>query len=156
MLDTRNTFLESLSQTLGNMGSENRSHALAFLLNLATSYTPAFMIQIFNIRELSESIFTSVLHRDFITTLAFNFYSRFPDNIDDEYMTLVRKLSFAITLYSGNNADGLEIDKEVSSRLPSSESVIKTLKENRWLVVILVAILYVNVDEIRKGIKVAE
>lgn len=148
-------FTSALTQTISNYAETSRNAITSFILHICGELRPYMIVTPAGAATLAEDIFTVELNRDFIFNLLFNFCPRlsFTDT-GKEFGKLISALSFTLAIgdscnTSSDNDESL-LPEELSTRLPDQNTITNLLMSNKWLVMVLLISLYINVEDFEK------
>lgn len=155
-LKIKELFTEALMQTVSNYAETSSGHITAFILHVCGELRPYMIVTPGGAETLAEEIFTNELKRDFIFNLLFNFCPRLSfTDVGKEFSKLISTLAFtlaigdAVTASTDNESTSL-LPEELSTRIPDHETITNLLNSNKWLVMVLLISLYINVDDFNK------
>lgn len=142
MIEIEQVFLGALDQTISRYLDPARLVSIQeFLLRLTYDYKPVWMMTPVGVRSLIGFVFESDIRTDFIQSLTFNFMSRCALS-PERYDALASVLAAACSIDKPNDVNATP--GVYQERLTSHEDAYATLKNNKWMVSVLLVILYVN------------
>lgn len=149
-------FKGSLEHVLANSKSfstEAQDKISRFLLGFVMIEKPYMLATPAGVQHAVETVFTDEIVRDFVLTLVFVFTARWGSNTE-RFKELVESLAFAVSAQGpahntgpGKNA----IPPPILAELPKEDLVVPVLQDNKWLVVLLLAQLTVQLPVIVEG-----
>lgn len=155
-LKIKELFTEALMQTVSNYAETSSGHITAFILHVCGELRPYMIVTPGGAETLAEEIFTNELKRDFIFNLLFNFCPRLSfTDVGKEFSKLISTLAFTLAIgdvvtASTDNESTSLLPEELSTRIPDHETITNLLNSNKWLVMVLLISLYINVDDFNK------
>lgn len=155
-LKIKELFTEALMQTVSNYAETSSGHITAFILHVCGELRPYMIVTPGGAETLAEEIFTNELKRDFIFNLLFNFCPRLSfTDVGKEFSKLISTLAFTLAIgdvvtESADNQSTSLLPEELSTRIPDHETITNLLNSNKWLVMVLLISLYINVDDFNK------
>jgi hypothetical protein len=150
-------FKGSLEHVLANSKSfstEAQDKINRFLLGFVMIEKPYMLATPAGVQHAVETVFTDEIVRDFVLTLVFVFTARWGSN-SERFAELVESLAFAVSAQSpthiASSPSKNSIPSPILAELPKEEMVVPVLLENKWLVVLLLAQLTVQLPVIVEG-----
>ena len=155
MVEVTEVFQESLQHCLAGLLSNTKLTISEFIASVILQEKPFMVLTPEGIPHVIDIVFTSSEIRDFVFNLHFTFFSRWghsEDNVDG----LINNLSRGLGL--SNMARLSAMPNDISNRLITFEHATEVLKENKWIIIILLIQLCISTDLIidRKTIKAKE
>jgi hypothetical protein len=149
----------SLEYVLDNSKSfslEAQNKINRFLLSFVMIEKPYTLTTPSGLKHAVETVFIDEIIRDFVLTLAFVFSSRWGANAQ-RFAELVESLAFAVSASDVRNTGPSKsaIPQPILDDLPKEELVLPMLQGNKWLVVLLLAQLTVQIPVLVEGKKKA-
>lgn len=142
------TFQDSFKFMMTNAIGETKKRYTEFSARLVLQEKPYLLVTEEGLQHISGLVFSTPEIRDFILGLSFVFFSRqgFKEGqMDDLARALARGTSSHE--YITNEEQRLDaIPKAIGSRMLSFNDVFPLLKANRWLMIVLLIQLFINVD----------
>jgi hypothetical protein len=148
-------FKDSLDHVLKNakaLEQKSQERIIHFVYHNALYGKPFMLVTPMGVKNLVENVFSDVIVRDFVLQLSFVFYSRWgTDNA--KYSQLAETLAFAVSAdveplgISGTASVPCSIPPAVLADLPKTDGVRATLASNKWLSVVLLIALVVQMPE---------
>lgn len=148
-------FKDSLDHVLRNtkaLEAKSQERILHFVYHNALYDKPFMLVTPLGVKNVVEKVFSDVIVRDFVLQLSFVFYSRWGTDAE-KYSHLVETLAFAVSAdvepmsLSGIPGAPCAIPPAVLADLPKTDGVRITLANNKWLSVILLIALVVQMPE---------
>lgn len=144
MQEVRNIFLQAYRTTVSRYIDARRRETVEMLtVQLVVEHKPLHIVTGPGVVTLRDLIFENAIHTDFIQTLAFTFFGQWGEG-PDKYPALVKSLSLACSVDAAT--DLMIMPSEFAQRLTMSDTVEKMLLSNRWVTVILLMALYINLE----------
>lgn len=151
MVEIAQIFQDSIFHVLMNMLDEDRSIIASDISIILLSEKPYMLLTYEGILRITDLVFSKENIRDFILNLHFVFFSRL-GNSKDYINTLINNLAFGISLNSGSEFNCMPDD--ISKRLVKETNANDILNGNKWLIIILMIHLFVDLLTIKKMILV--
>lgn len=155
-------FKDSLDHVLRNtkaLEQKSQERVLHFVYHNALYDKPFTLVTPAGVKNLVEKVFSDVIVRDFVLQLSFVFYSRWGTD-SEKYSHLADTLAFAVSAdvvpmsLTGIPSVPCAIPPQVLADLPKNDGVRATLASNKWLSVILLIALVVQMPDLpTKGAK---
>lgn len=143
MIEASETFVDSLTHVLGNYLPESKIAIQTFIAEILLKEKPYMLVSPEGIARIQQQVFASEVHRDFIFTLHFTFFSRW-GHTDSSVAGLIGNIARGVAM--SNVMDGNEMPAPIRSRLHTFASAERILLANQWLVIVLMLQLLVVAD----------
>jgi len=150
-------FTDALMQTVSNYAETSSASITEFILHICGELRPYMIVTPGGAETLAEEIFTTELKRDFIFNLLFNFCPRLSfTETGKEFSKLISTLAFTLAIgdavITTNDSEFKSLlPDELSTRIPDHETITNLLNSNKWLVMVLLISLYINVEDFNKA-----
>jgi hypothetical protein len=156
-IEIAEVFKGSLEHVLANSKSfsqEGQDVISKFIYGFVMVNKPYMLATPLGVQHAVDTVFTNEIVRDFILTLAFVFSCRWGANTQ-RYAELVESIAFAVSASdaSGHGRALNAIPQQILDELPRVDTVLPVLQENKWLVVLLLMQLTVQIPPISDGKK---
>ncbi len=138
------TFVSAVDHCLSTHVGDTRRALMAFIMEIMMRRS-VMMVTPDGLKEASDLVFTSDLHRDFVQAITFAFYSRWGAN-EQQKTALLENLADGASGDVSSQEGWIAVPKPVQDRMLPRHEITTLLGANRWLVVLLLIKLYVVLD----------
>lgn len=153
MADVIRIFADSTEHLLGNYLPDARPELDAFIAAMVLQEKPYMLVTDEGVQRARIMVFSKETIRDFILSLAFNFFGRLAAD-ENTLFGVARALADGTTFHGyGADAKFNRMPQEISERLEPTSSTVELLKANKWLMVLLLIQLSISVKEPPKSRK---
>ncbi len=147
-------FKDSLEHVLRNtqaLEEKSRARIQHYVYHSALYDNPYMLLTMAGVKNAVETVFSDEVVRDFVLRLSFVFFSRWGTS-DEKYGQLIDTLAFAVsadvpTGFSGTQLVPCAIPSQVLADMPKSELARSTLYTNKWLSIVLLLQLVIQMPE---------
>jgi hypothetical protein len=125
---------------------EGQERINKFVYDFVITQKPYMLMTQLGEQGAVETVFSDELIRDFILTVGFQFFTRWGGSAE-RLNTLVESLAFAVSAtdsLAGDRRQNL-IPGPILEDLPQESRALSVLRENKWLVVLLLMLLTVEI-----------
>jgi hypothetical protein len=145
MNDVANSFKVALENALSGLVGESKTSASGFIASIALHQQAHMVVSPEGLKQIIAIVFSDAGNRDFIFNLSFRFFAGWSGN-EAEIDGLAASLASGCsqTHYIGDYS-GVPI--ELSARLPGQADIEQLLRSNKWLMIIILLLLYVVIDK---------
>lgn len=144
------TFTQATEHVMGNYMPDSRPEIEAFVAQMVLQEKPYMLVTYEGRERIKTLVFGKESIRDFVMTLAFNFFSRLA--CDENIITALAYALATGTTFSGYGADAKQnqMPEAIATRLENTQPVTEILKANKWLMVILLMQLSIRMEDAAK------
>ncbi len=148
MIEVGHVYNDAFKTVISNMSS-NRESILIFVTEMALSEKPYLLVTPEGVERLAERVFGTSAIQDFVLTLSFVFFARWGGDTED-CAHLAENLAMGATQsWTGNektiNDMAFAVPNQIASRLMKVGDAHQIIRNNPWLMIVLVLILCTNV-----------
>lgn len=144
MIEAGVVFQQSYEHVMSNLYGSGKEKVLEFVVGVVLRERPYLLLTPQGIEHISELVFTDPNNRDFVLSLAFNFFSRLGGDADFYIglsAAIARGAGQAISINTGIDAT----PNQISDRLVTEAEAVELLAPNKWLIVIFMINLFITV-----------
>lgn len=133
-------FIEAFMVTINSYSEIEKIKVKEFAIEIAMGYTPYGIMTAQSIGGLVDHVFTVEVNRDFVWKLIFNYFSVI--GYDKTMLNhLCTSLAVAVDIGDNTSESNLSLTPaSIRERLQNQDVLINTLKDNKWLLVILMLV----------------
>ena len=135
---------EAYTSTLSQYGPSYTGEIQEFVINLLTREKYHAWTTLEGMKRIQEVVFGTELNYDFVLSLQFHFFSRWGQG-PQKYDSLVSVLAQSISYEQRDEGISL-IPKEIQDRLSNTQDAELILRNNKWMVTLLVFKLFIVFD----------
>jgi hypothetical protein len=145
MIEAADVFKGSYDHVIQNTFGDTHNNVIKFVADIVLRTKPYLLLTHSGLSHIAETVFTNEEHRDFVLMLAFTFFSRF-GGPDEDVSGLAYNLAKGAGQKTTSGEYGL-IPNQINERLITTEDAAMVLLENKWLMVLLLLQLFVNIPQ---------
>jgi hypothetical protein len=143
MMIVGETFVDSFQFVISNYLPDSKISIKQFITELVLKNKSYMLVSHEGVPYASNLIFSDESHRDFIMTLHFTFFARW-GHLDKDVDGLISNLARGASMMNVRQLNAMPSD--INTRLTDIETTKSLLDANRWLIVILLIMLFISAD----------
>ena len=142
-----NVFVQTAKFVFSNIGFSSKETVMRFLTTTATSEKPYMLVTTEGVSRAVGIVFTDEVIRDYILTLHSVFMTRWSHNAD-MYNALLLNLASGTGIGGAKKDTMCALPDSINDRLATADDVYAILKDNSWLVILLLICMHLTVETI--------
>lgn len=155
-MDTvREIYNRSFQHTLQNLSADPQSHVSEFWVELLATMKPYLMVTPNGLLAIRSRVFNSGPLTDFLFTFSFNFFTQLALN-EDEKKRLIATVGGSVSMQLKSHkelSDFHAVPDQISQRLSSESEATDVLGANIWLLMLVLAPVFMTPAGIYPGRK---
>ena len=140
-------FVQTAKFVYSNIGLSSKETVLRFLTTTATSEKPYMLVTTEGVSRAVGIVFTDEVIRDYILTLHSVFLARWSHNAD-MYNALLLNLASGTGIGGAKKDTMCALPDIINDRLATVDDAYAVLKDNSWLVILLLICMHLTVETI--------
>lgn len=144
MREAAGVFQESVEHVLKNQSAEGQKEITLFLANLVYKEKPYLLVTQEGLTHIMQLVWSQPNISDFVMTMSFTFFARWGHS-EESVQGLCENLARGCALVVKDLKDLNAVPAQMSERLADIDAARRLIQANKWLVIVLMAQLFVTV-----------